>query len=103
MMQVCIDLFLLAQGYVDVSTLSCLPMMTGGSIYHYCPFNPMMDQDQLLNDLKWNVSRPQVGAGYRSRGGLLGYARGSVSMTRLNAEQQGQKCEWCHMTHADRL
>jgi protein transport protein SEC24 len=59
-LQICIDLFLLAQSYVDIATLATLPHTTGGSMYHYLPFNPMMDQDQLLNDLKWNVSRPQV-------------------------------------------
>lgn len=57
--QICIDLFLLAQSYVDVATLASLAHTTGGSLYHYLPFNPLMDQDQLLNDLKWNVSRPQ--------------------------------------------
>jgi len=56
---VCIDLFLMSQGYMDIATLGSLPMMTGGTIYHYQPFNPVMDQDQLLNDLKWNISRPQ--------------------------------------------
>jgi hypothetical protein len=60
-LQVCIDLFLMSQGYMDVATLGSLPMMTGGTIYHYQPFNPVMDQDQLLNDLKWNITRPQVG------------------------------------------
>lgn len=59
-LQICIDLFLLAQHYVDVATFSTLTHTTGGSLYHYLPFNPVMDQDQLLNDLKWNVSRPQV-------------------------------------------
>ncbi len=59
-LQICIDIFLLAQHYVDVATLSTLPHTTGGSLYHYLPFNPVMDQDQLLNDLKWNVGRQQV-------------------------------------------
>lgn len=59
-LQVCIDLFVLSQAYTDIATLSTLSQTTCGSLYHYCPFNPMMDQDQLLNDLKWNVSRPQV-------------------------------------------
>lgn len=57
----CIDLFVLSQAYTDTATLSTLSHTTGGSLYHYCPFTPLMDQDQLLNDLKWNVSRPQVG------------------------------------------
>eukprot|EP00879_Flechtneria_rotunda_P003737 GHRR01003975.1.p1 GENE.GHRR01003975.1~~GHRR01003975.1.p1 ORF type:complete len:914 (+),score=321.96 GHRR01003975.1:246-2744(+) len=56
---VCIDVFLLPQAYIDVATFSSLTNTTGGSLYHYLPFNPLMDQDQLLNDLKWNVSRPQ--------------------------------------------
>jgi protein transport protein SEC24 len=60
-LQVCIDLFVLSQAYTDIATLSTLSHTTGGSLYHYCPFTPLMDQDQLLNDLKWNVSRPQVG------------------------------------------
>lgn len=54
------DLFLLVQSYADVATLGVLPGTTGGSVYHYCPFTPALDQDQLLNDLKWNVARPQV-------------------------------------------
>lgn len=56
---VCIDLFMLSQAYTDIATLSTLSHTTGGSLYHYCPFTPLMDQDQLLNDLKWNVNRPQ--------------------------------------------
>eukprot|EP00775_Hariotina_reticulata_P004086 gene4086-4333_t len=56
---VCIDVSLLVQTYTDVATLSCLTHTTCGSLYHYCPFNPLMDQDQLLNDLKWNMNRPQ--------------------------------------------
>lgn len=59
-LQISVDLFLLVQSYADVATLSVLPSTTGGSVYHYCPFAPALDQDQLLNDLKWNVSRPQV-------------------------------------------
>lgn len=62
-LQICIDVFLLVQHYADVATLSTLTHSTGGSLYHYLPFNPLMDQDQLLNDLKWNVSRAQVTPG----------------------------------------
>ena len=58
--QVCIDLFLLGQAYADVATLSVLSNTTGGSLHSYAPFSPAQDQDQLLNDLKWNISRPQV-------------------------------------------
>jgi protein transport protein SEC24 len=56
---VCVDLFLLGQGYMDVATLGVLATATGGSVHSYVPFAPAADQDQLLNDLKWNVSRPQ--------------------------------------------
>lgn len=58
--QVCVDLFFLTQGYVDIATLSDLSNTTGGSLYNYPQFNPLLDQDQLLNDLKWNVTRPRA-------------------------------------------
>lgn len=67
----CIDLFVLSQAYTDIATLSTLSQTTCGSLYHYCPFNPMMDQDQLLNDLKWNVSRPQVRPSIGAVGAML--------------------------------
>lgn len=57
--QVCVDLFLLAHAYVDAATLGVLPATTGGSVYPYPGFAPAADQDQLLNDLRWNVARPQ--------------------------------------------
>lgn len=57
--QICVDLSILAQGYVDVASLSDLPLSTSGSVYNYTPFHPVLDFDQLVNDLKWNVSRPQ--------------------------------------------
>lgn len=59
--QVCIDLFLLSSGTgaMDVATLSDLTMTTGGSLYPYFNFIPALDTDQILNDLKWNVSRVQ--------------------------------------------
>lgn len=85
--QICIDLFLLAQSYVDVATLASLAHTTGGSLYHYLPFNPLMDQDQLLNDLKWNVSRPQVSAA------SAGAGRGVV-MARLVTRGSGGPEAW---------
>lgn len=51
------DLFLLAQSYMDIATLATLPSTTGGSVYHYMPFNPQLDCDQLLNDLKCVTGR----------------------------------------------
>ena len=58
--QVCIDLFVTSQGYVDLATLRDLCHLTAGQLYHYHPFSPDLDTDQLTNDLRWNVVRPQV-------------------------------------------
>ena len=57
--QVCVDISLLAQGYMDIASLSDLTLTTGGTLYQYTPFNPQLDHDQVLNDLKWNLIRPQ--------------------------------------------
>ena len=57
--QVAIDLFLLADGYVDVASLGSLPRITGGSLYRYPSYNVQLDFAQLHNDLRWNVLRPQ--------------------------------------------
>lgn len=51
--QVCVDLFLLSQAYVDVATLSTLCQTTGGSVYRYAPFQPQYDEDQFVNDLRY--------------------------------------------------
>jgi hypothetical protein len=59
-LQVCIDLFVLAQSYVDVASLKELCHHTAGSIYHYHPFHPAADGEQFWNDLRWSVIRPQV-------------------------------------------
>ncbi|KAG2496206.1 hypothetical protein HYH03_005805 [Edaphochlamys debaryana] len=56
---VCIDIAVLAQGYVDIASLSDLATTTGGTVYAYTPYNPLMDFDQLVNDLSWNVARQQ--------------------------------------------
>ena len=57
--QVAIDLFLLADGYVDVASLGSLPRITGGSLYRYPSYNVQLDFAQLHNDLRWNILRPQ--------------------------------------------
>lgn len=57
--QICIDISLMSQGYMDVASLGDLTTCTGGTLYQYTPFNPALDHDQVLNDLKWNVARPQ--------------------------------------------
>lgn len=58
--QVCIDIFLLVQGYVDIATISSAVRLTGGSLYHYPLFHPAQDENQVVNDLRWNVVRPQA-------------------------------------------
>jgi hypothetical protein len=57
--QVAVDVFVTAQGYVDVTSLSVLPRLTGGSLYSYQPFNAAVDSAKLFNDLRWNLTRPQ--------------------------------------------
>jgi protein transport protein SEC24 len=70
---VCVDVFLLAQGPCDAANLSALAQTTGGQLYSYFPFNAGAggggaggagggeggDVEQLLSDLRWNVARPQ--------------------------------------------
>ena len=58
--QISIDLFCMAQQYVDVATLAILTQMTCGQLYLYQPFNEVTHGDEFLNDLKWNILRPQV-------------------------------------------
>ena len=57
--QVCVDVYLLAQGHVDVASLGALAQATGGQVYHYPGFDPPRDGPLLAEDLRWNVSRPQ--------------------------------------------
>jgi hypothetical protein len=33
--------------------------MTGGTLYHYYPFNASLDHEELVNNLLWNVQREQ--------------------------------------------
>ncbi|KAJ3671893.1 hypothetical protein LUZ60_007972 [Juncus effusus] len=57
--QVCVDLFLTTQTFVDIASLSVVPQTTGGQIYYYYPFSATSDPAKLYNDLRWNLSRPQ--------------------------------------------
>uniref|UniRef100_A0A0D3HTY3 Zinc finger Sec23/Sec24-type domain-containing protein n=1 Tax=Oryza barthii TaxID=65489 RepID=A0A0D3HTY3_9ORYZ len=57
--QVCVDVFLTTQSYVDISSISVVPSTTGGRVYHYYPFSALSDPAKLFNDLRWNFSRPQ--------------------------------------------
>ncbi|KAJ4952663.1 hypothetical protein NE237_029495 [Protea cynaroides] len=57
--QVCVDVFITTQNYVDIASISVVPKTTGGQIYYYCPFSALSDSAKLYNDLRWNVTRPQ--------------------------------------------
>ncbi|KAL0441859.1 UNVERIFIED_CONTAM: protein transport protein Sec24-like CEF [Sesamum radiatum] len=57
--QVCVDLFITTQTYVDIASLSVVPKTTGGQVYYYYPFSALSDAAKLYNDLRWNVMRPQ--------------------------------------------
>ncbi|KAL2539649.1 Protein transport protein Sec24-like [Abeliophyllum distichum] len=57
--QVCVDLFITTQTYVDIASISVIPRTTGGRVYYYYPFTALSDPAKLYNDLRWNVTRPQ--------------------------------------------
>ena len=59
-MQVSIDGFIMASTFCDVATLSDLTQTTAGQLYHYYPYCAPVHNDQLANDLRWNIMRPQV-------------------------------------------
>ncbi|CAH8307444.1 unnamed protein product [Eruca vesicaria subsp. sativa] len=57
--QVCVDLFITSQAYVDMASISEIPRTTGGQVYCYYPFSALSDPPKLYNDLRWNITRPQ--------------------------------------------
>ncbi|XP_022844975.1 protein transport protein Sec24-like At4g32640 isoform X2 [Olea europaea var. sylvestris] len=57
--QVCVDLFITTQTYVDIASISVVTKTTGGQVYYYYPFSALSDPAKLYNDLRWNVTRPQ--------------------------------------------
>ncbi|KAJ7297452.1 hypothetical protein O6H91_Y056200 [Diphasiastrum complanatum] len=57
--QVCVDVFLTSQTFVDIASITVVPRTTGGQMYYYYPFSARMDSAKLYNDLRWNVTRPQ--------------------------------------------
>ncbi|XP_065854000.1 protein transport protein SEC24 B-like [Euphorbia lathyris] len=57
--QVCVDVFITTQGYVDIASIAVIPKTTGGQVYYYFPFSSVSDPAKLYNDLRWNVTRPQ--------------------------------------------
>ncbi|OIV91281.1 hypothetical protein TanjilG_01812 [Lupinus angustifolius] len=57
--QVCVDVFVTTQTYVDIASISIIPRTTGGQVYYYYPFSALSDPAKLYNDLRWNITRPQ--------------------------------------------
>ncbi|KAG0465602.1 hypothetical protein HPP92_019766 [Vanilla planifolia] len=57
--QVCVDVFITTQAFVDLASISVVPRTTGGQVYYYHPFSALADTAKLYNDLRWNISRPQ--------------------------------------------
>ncbi|KAI0523034.1 hypothetical protein KFK09_005424 [Dendrobium nobile] len=57
--QVCVDVFITTQAFVDMASISVVPRTTGGQVYYYYPFSALSDTAKLYNDLRWNISRPQ--------------------------------------------
>ncbi|KAJ0988877.1 hypothetical protein J5N97_007233 [Dioscorea zingiberensis] len=57
--QVCVDVFLTTQSFVDIASVSVISRTTGGQVYYYYPFSALSDSAKLYNDLRWNISRPQ--------------------------------------------
>ncbi|XWS23730.1 hypothetical protein CRYUN_Cryun28dG0040300 [Craigia yunnanensis] len=57
--QVCVDVFVTTQTYVDIASMSVIPRTTGGQVYYYYPFSAVSDSAKLYNDLSWNITRPQ--------------------------------------------
>lgn len=57
--QVCVDIFITTQTYMDIASISVIPRTTGGQIYYYHPFSAVADSAKIYNDLRWNITRPQ--------------------------------------------
>ncbi|XP_048440909.1 protein transport protein Sec24-like At4g32640 [Pyrus x bretschneideri] len=57
--QVCVDIFVTTQAYIDIASMSVIPRITGGQVYYYYPFSAVADAAKIYNDLRWNVTRPQ--------------------------------------------
>ncbi|KAJ7979721.1 Protein transport protein Sec24-like [Quillaja saponaria] len=57
--QVCIDVFITTQTYIDIASISVLSQTTGGQVIIITHFQAVSDSAKLYNDLRWNVTRPQ--------------------------------------------
>jgi len=53
-----VDLFLFNNAYVDIATLSQVSRLTGGQVYKYTYFQPDLDGERFISDLRHNVARP---------------------------------------------
>ncbi|KAB2617882.1 transport protein Sec24-like [Pyrus ussuriensis x Pyrus communis] len=82
--QVCVNLFITTQSYIDIASISVIPRTTGGQVYYYHPFSAVSDPAKLYNDLRWNVTRPQ---------GLEGVMRVRCSQGIQVQEYHGSFCK----------
>lgn len=55
--QICVDLFIFANQYCDVATLSVLPKYTGGSVYYYPSYTAARDGTKFESELKHCLTR----------------------------------------------
>eukprot|EP00096_Caligus_rogercresseyi_P003027 TRINITY_DN1552_c0_g1_i1.p1 TRINITY_DN1552_c0_g1~~TRINITY_DN1552_c0_g1_i1.p1 ORF type:complete len:983 (+),score=312.63 TRINITY_DN1552_c0_g1_i1:295-2949(+) len=53
-----VDLFLFNNAYIDVATLSQVSRLSGGQMYKYTYFQPELDGERFLSDLRHNIQRP---------------------------------------------
>lgn len=49
--QICCDLFMGTQAFVDLATISALPKVTGGTVQYYENFHPLRDGTRLKNEI----------------------------------------------------
>jgi len=109
--QCCIDVFLLSQAHIDVATLGVLPMTTGGQLYHFSHFSASLDLPQLLNDVRWNLVRPQgMEAVMRVRAsagvGVVGYSGAFCKRTATDVDLpaiDSDKAVLVTLKHEDKL
>eukprot|EP01112_Ceratiomyxa_fruticulosa_P002292 TRINITY_DN12414_c0_g1_i1.p1 TRINITY_DN12414_c0_g1~~TRINITY_DN12414_c0_g1_i1.p1 ORF type:complete len:198 (-),score=31.04 TRINITY_DN12414_c0_g1_i1:826-1374(-) len=96
---ICVDLFVFAHAYIDLTTLSIVPTITGGQVYHYPSFSlERGDGDRLRFDLKRHLTRPH---GYdavmrvRSSKGLVPYEYlgNFASPNNADLEMAGVDCD----------
>jgi protein transport protein SEC24 len=55
--QICVDLFVFANQYCDIATLSVLPKYTGGTVYYYPSFSSSRDGLKFESELSHCLTR----------------------------------------------